>query len=72
MPKKFMCWLNSVMVSSWLAEKMDATLCSPARICSMIRLSRVTMVNWMPRAVSASPAEVSRSLLMWKMRLSGS
>ena len=72
MPKKFMCWLNSVMVSSWPAEKMPVMLGSPASTCSMMRLSRVTLVNWMPRLVRAVPAAVSRSLLMWKMRFRGS
>ena len=48
MPKKLMCLLNSVMVSSWPAEKMPVMEGSPASTCSMMRLSRVMLVNWMP------------------------
>ena len=42
MPKKSMCWPNSVMVFSWSAVNTEVTVDSPASTCAMILVSRVT------------------------------
>ena len=71
MPRKFMCWLNSVMVAIWSALKQPITPELPATTCAMMLVSRVMAVKETPAAVRASPAAVRAAALMWKMRCSG-
>ena len=71
MPRKFMCWPNSVMVAICSTLKQPSTPLLPASTSAMMLVSRVMAVKEMPAAVIASPALASAAALMWKMRSSG-
>ena len=71
MPKKLMCWLNSVMVAICASVKHCSRPLLPASTWAMMVVSRVMAVKATPEAVRASPAAVRAAALMWKIRSRG-